>query len=171
MMELKSIIRDIPDFPKPGIIFKDITPVLKNPQAFRETIDRIAKESENLHINRVVGIEARGFIFGAAVAYKLGVGFVPIRKPSKLPYETIRETYLLEYGMDTLEMHTDALEKDDRVLLVDDLLATGGTMQAAVRLVEKTGAKAVGLFFVVELAFLKGREKLSGYNVQSLISY
>ena len=170
-MDLKSIIRDIPDFPKPGIIFKDITPLLKNPQAFQETVDRLAKESENLHINSVVGIEARGFIFGAAVAYRLGVGFVPIRKPSKLPYKTIRESYLLEYGSDTLEIHRDALGEGDLVILIDDLLATGGTMQAAVRLVEKTGAKAVGVFFVVELGFLKGREKLNGYNVRSLITF
>jgi len=171
MMELKSIIRDIPDFPKPGIIFKDITPLLKNPRAFRETVDLIVKAAENLHITSVAGIEARGFIFGAAAAYRLGVGFVPIRKPCKLPYDTIKETYLLEYGSDTLEMHTDALGKGDRVLLIDDLLATGGTMQAAVRLVEKTGAKAVGVFFVVELGFLKGTENLNVYNVQSLIAY
>jgi adenine phosphoribosyltransferase len=171
MMDLKSIIRDIPDFPKPGIIFKDITPLLKNPQAFRETVDFFFKEAENLQITSIAGIEARGFIFGGAAAYRMGVSFVPIRKPCKLPYDTIKESYLLEYGSDTLEIHTDALGKGDRVMLIDDLLATGGTMQAAVRLVEKTGAKVTGVFFVVELGFLNGREKLEGYNVQSLIAF
>lgn len=170
-MDLKSVIRDIPDFPKPGIIFKDITPLMKHPQAFRETIDLLVKSVEDLGVTDVVGIEARGFIFGSALALRLGVGFVPIRKPHKLPYETISESYSLEYGTDSIEMHNDALTKGDRVILVDDLLATGGTMQAAVRLVEKTGAKAAYIRFVVELAFLKGREKLAGYDVRSLMTF
>jgi adenine phosphoribosyltransferase len=170
-MDLRPFIRDVPDFPKPGIIFKDITPLLKNPRAFHESIELLTKEAHNLGITGVVGIEARGFVFGAAVAYRLGVGFVPIRKPCKLPYETISESYLLEYGSDTLEIHKDALQEGDRVIIVDDLLATGGTMQAAVRLVEKTGAKASGVFFVVELSFLSGREKLRGSNVLSLVTY
>ncbi|MFA6473058.1 MAG: adenine phosphoribosyltransferase [Candidatus Latescibacterota bacterium] len=170
-MDLKSFIRDIPDFPKPGILFYDITPLLNSPEAFRETVECFAKEAQDLHPTKVVGIEARGFLFSAAVAYRLGIGFTPVRKPGKLPYETIRENYLLEYGSDSLEMHKDALCAGDRVILVDDLLATGGTMEAAIRLVEKTGAKVVGVFFVVELGFLNGREKLRDRNVLSLITY
>jgi adenine phosphoribosyltransferase len=170
-MDLRSIIRDVPDFPKPGIIFKDITPLLKDPLAFRETLDQLQKAVGNLTINGVVGIEARGFIFGSALAARLGVGFIPIRKPGKLPYATIRESYLLEYGTDTVEMHRDALGDGDRVILVDDLLATGGTMRAGVRLVEKTGARVEKVLFVVELLFLKGREKLEGYAVHSLITF
>ena len=170
-MDLKSIIRDIPDFPKPGIIFKDITPLLKNPRAFRETLDLLAGESEGSGVTDVVGIEARGFIFGAALASRLGVGFVPVRKPRKLPYKTINECYSLEYGTDSIEMHCDALSTGDRVILVDDLLATGGTMLAATRLVEKTGARVERILFVVELAFLNGREKLAGHDVRSLLTF
>jgi adenine phosphoribosyltransferase len=170
-MDLKSVIRDIPDFPKPGIIFKDITPLLKNPQAFGETVNLLVKSVEGFGVTDVVGIEARGFIFGSALALRLGVGFVPVRKPRKLPYETISECYSLEYGTDSIEMHCDALAGGDRAVIVDDLLATGGTMQAAVRLVEKTGAEAACIRFVVELAFLKGREKLAGYDVWSLMTF
>ena len=169
-MNLSDIIRDIPDFPKPGIIFKDITPLLKNPRALSDTVKLLAKSAGGIDITSVVGIESRGFIFGAAVAYELGVGFVPIRKPGKLPAETISESYQLEYGTDTIEMHADALKKGDRVLLIDDLLATGGTMKAAVNLVEKTGARVSRIACVIELGFLKGREKLAGYNVTSLIT-
>lgn len=170
-MDLKSVIRDVPDFPKPGILFKDITTLLENPQAFRETIDLLESSVSSLGITAVIGIEARGFIFGAPLADRLGVGFIPIRKPGKLPYTTISESYLLEYGTDTIEMHSDALESGDRVVIIDDLLATGGTMQAAVRLVEKTGARVVKVLFVAELLFLSGREKLDGYDVQSLVSF
>lgn len=170
-MDIKSIIRDIPDFPKPGIIFKDITPLLKHPQAFRETVELLAKSVKGLGVTDVVGIEARGFIFGSALALRLGVGFVPIRKPRKLPYQTISECYSLEYGTDSIEMHCDALARGDRVVLVDDLLATGGTMRAAAQLVERTGAEVKRILFVVELEFLKGREKLAGYDVHSLILF
>ncbi len=170
-MNLKEIIRDIPDFPKPGIIFKDITPLLKDPVALSESIKLLAKSAEGLAIASVAGIESRGFIFGAAVAYELGLGFVPIRKPGKLPAETISESYELEYGSDTIEMHADALAEGERVLLIDDLLATGGTMEASVKLVEKAGAVISQIAFVVELGFLNGREKLGGYNVVSLVTF
>ncbi len=170
-MDLKSVIRDVPDFPKPGILFKDITPLLKNPEAFRESIELLTQAVEKMNISAVAAIEARGLIFGAALAVRLGVGFVPIRKPCKLPYATISESYLLEYGTDTIEMHRDAFESGDRVVLIDDLLATGGTMAAAVRLVEKTGATVEKILFVVELLFLNGREKLQGYDVESLITF
>jgi adenine phosphoribosyltransferase len=170
-MDLKKIIRDIPDFPKPGIIFKDITPLLKDPRAFSETLDLLAEASRGSEATDVVGIEARGFIFGGALAAQLGVGFIPIRKPRKLPSATISECYSLEYGSDAIEMHSDALSRGDRVILIDDLLATGGTMKAAVRLVEKTGAKVVRILFVVELAFLKGREQFSGYDMRSLLIF
>lgn len=170
-MDLKSVIRDVPDFPKPGILFKDVTTLLKNPEAFRECIDRMEASVRDIGVTGVVGIEARGFIFGAPLADRLGVGFIPIRKPRKLPHVTISESYLLEYGSDTIEMHRDALEAGDRVVLVDDLLATGGTMEAAVRLVEKTGATVARVLFVVELLFLNGRERFEGYDVQSLISF
>jgi len=170
-MNFKEIIRDIPDFPKPGIIFKDITPLLKDPVALSESITLLVKTAEGLDISSVAGIESRGFIFGAAVAYELGVGFVPIRKPGKLPAETLSESYELEYGSDTIEMHADALAEGEHVLLIDDLLATGGTMKAAVKLVEKADAVVSRIAFVVELGFLKGRDKLGGYNVTSLVTY
>ena len=170
-MNLRTYIRDIPDFPKPGIIFKDITPLLKDPQALNETVRLLAKTARGLSITSVVGIESRGFIFGAAVAFKLGTGFIPIRKPGKLPAETVSESYELEYGTDTIEMHADALAGGERVLLIDDLLATGGTMEAAVKLVEKSGARVVKVAFVIELLFLNGREKLSGYDVVSLMTF
>ncbi len=170
-MSLASHIRDIPDFPKPGIVFKDITPLLKDPGAFRESLDRLAELAAGAGATDVVGIEARGFIFGAALAYKLGIGFVPIRKPRKLPYETICEHYSLEYGTDSIEMHCDALKPGDRVIIMDDLLATGGTMAAAARLVEKAGASVARILFVVELGFLNGKDKLAGYDVRSLITF
>lgn len=170
-MDLKFFIRDIPGFPKPGIIFEDITPLLKSPEAFHETIERLAECTAGTDATDVVGIDARGFIFGAALALKLGLGFVPIRKPRKLPYETICEHYSLEYGTDSIEMHCDALKPGDRVIIIDDLLATGGTMGAAARLIEKTGASVARILFVVELTYLNGRDKLAGYDVRSLVTY
>ena len=170
-MNLRNYIRDIPDFPKPGILFKDITPLLKDPQALNEAVRLLAETAHGLGVTSVVGIESRGFIFGAAVACKLGVGFVPIRKPGKLPAETVSESYELEYGADTIEMHADALAAGERVLLIDDLLATGGTMKAAVRLVEKSGARVAKIAFVIELLFLDGRRQLTGYDVVSLITF
>jgi len=169
MVELKSYVRDIPDFPKKGVIFKDITTLLKDKNAFRCAVDAIADEFKNKKIDFVLSVEARGFIFGAAVAYKLGAGIVPVRKKGKLPYKTHAVTYDLEYGKDTLEMHQDAFNKGARVLIVDDLLATGGTTQAVAALVEKIGGEIVGIAFVIELVPLKGREKLKAYPVISLI--
>ena len=169
MIELKKCIRDIPDFPKKGIIFKDITTLLQDGKAFSCAVDGIADEYKGKKIDLVLSVEARGFVFGAAVAYKLGVGLIPVRKKGKLPFRTHSVTYDLEYGKDTLEIHQDALKKGDRVLIVDDLLATGGTTQAVTKLVEKMGGEIAGLAFVIELIPLKGREKLKGYNVTSLI--
>ncbi|MCS7013841.1 MAG: adenine phosphoribosyltransferase [Chloroherpetonaceae bacterium] len=162
-------IRTVPDFPKQGIMFKDITTVLKEKKLFGETVDVLAELYAGRRIDKVVSIESRGFIFGAALAYKLGAGFVPVRKPNKLPAEKIREEYVLEYGTDALEIHTDAIRKGERVLLHDDLLATGGTAGAACRLVEKVGGKVAGLCFLIELGFLNGRSKLGGYDVVSLV--
>ena len=170
-MELSKLIRDIPNFPKEGIIFKDITTLLKDGAGFTETLNELYKISKNKKITKVLGIESRGFIFGGALAAKLGVGFVPIRKPGKLPAETLSETYELEYGTDVIEIHKDALNKDDRVLIHDDLLATGGTMKAACKLVEKLGAKVEQISFIIELDFLKGKELIKNYDVQSLIHY
>lgn len=169
MTELKQFIRDIPDFPKKGIIFKDITTLLKETKAFKEAVDTIVNQYKDKKIDTVVSVEARGFFFGAAVAYKLGVGLVPIRKKGKLPYKTHAVTYQLEYGTDTLEVHQDAVKKGDRVLIVDDLLATGGTVKAVAELIEKMDGVVAGIAFVIELMPLKGREKLKGYNVTSLI--
>lgn len=169
MTEIKKFIRDIPDFPKKGIIFKDITTLLKEAKAFKEAVDNIVDQYKDNKIDSVVSVEARGFFFGAAVAYKLGVGLVPVRKKGKLPYKTHAVTYQLEYGTDTLEMHQDAIKKGDRVLIVDDLLATGGTVKAVAELVENMGGIIAGIAFVIELLPLKGREKLKGYNVTSLI--
>lgn len=168
---LKNAIRDVPDFPKPGIIFKDITPVLRDAALFHETVQALAGHAREKHVTAIVGIESRGFIFGAAVADTLRVGFVPVRKPGKLPAETLSQTYELEYGTDTLEIHRDALMAADQVLIVDDLLATGGTAVAAVNLVKQTGAGIAGLVFVVELGFLAGRTKLSEYDSRALINY
>jgi adenine phosphoribosyltransferase len=170
-MNLEIIIRDVPDFPKKGIIFKDITTLLQDGEAFRLALNRMLKKYLDDKIDKVVGIEARGFIFGGVLAYKLGCGFVPARKPGKLPYSTIREEYTLEYGTNSLEIHDDSIAAGDRVLIVDDLLATGGTALAAARLTEKLGGEVAGIEFLIELGFLQGREKLKKYPVHSLISY
>jgi adenine phosphoribosyltransferase len=158
--QLKSIIRDIPDFPKPGVIFKDITPILSDGQLFRWVIDHLGNEAQEKNPSKIVGIDARGFLFGAAVAYKLGLGCVPIRKKGKLPYKTIGSSYKLEYGDAEVEMHVDAINPGERVVLIDDLLATGGTSGAAVNLVQKVGGVVGSALFVIELTFLHGRKKL-----------
>src|SRR6478672_441493 len=165
------MIRTVPDFPKPGIQFYDITTLLKNPYGLRTTIDRLVECIDDPNIDTVIGMEARGFIFAPALAYRLKAGFVPVRKPLKLPAAIESVTYALEYGTDTLEIHKDAVEKGDRVIIADDLLATGGTARAVVDLVERLGGVVVGLVFVVELEFLPGRQKLAGYDVRSLIKY
>ncbi len=170
-MDLASLIRDVPDFPVPGILFKDITTLLRNAAALREVVTRLAEHYANAQVDMVAAIESRGFIFGAPLAVQLGAGFVPVRKPGKLPAQTISDSYTLEYGTNTLEMHVDAIQPGQRVLVVDDLLATGGSARAAVNLVEQLGGKVVGLAFVVELDFLNGRQKLAGYPVHSLIHY
>lgn len=168
---LKGKIRDIPDFPKPGVVFKDITPLLADSQTFRAALDLLGDRYRDRGIQVVVGVEARGFIIGSALAYKLGAGHVLIRKAGKLPFRTYRAVYQLEYGTDTLEIHEDALEPGTRVLIADDVLATGGTVGAAVDLVNKLGGEIVEIAFLVELTFLKGREKLADYPVFSLIQY
>jgi adenine phosphoribosyltransferase len=168
---IKKLIRDIPDFPKPGILFKDITPLLGNAEQFKRAIDMCVERYQDKAIQKVVCVEARGFIVGAPLAAKLGVGLIPIRKPGKLPCDTIKQTYDLEYGTDTLEIHADAIAPGDRILIVDDLLATGGTVSAAVDLIKKLQGKIVGVTFLIELDFLKGREKLDGQDVFSLIHY
>ncbi|KKQ71343.1 MAG: adenine phosphoribosyltransferase, adenine phosphoribosyltransferase [Candidatus Peregrinibacteria bacterium GW2011_GWC2_39_14] len=170
-MDIAPFIRDIPDFPKKGIIFKDITPLLAEPKAFEEVINQFCDFAKQINAQVISGIESRGFIFGAAVAYKLGLKFVPIRKKGKLPYQVVSESYDLEYGSSTIEMHTDAIKKDEQVLLVDDLLATGGTMKAACNLIEKQGGKVAGIAFVIDLAFLKGAEKLKPHKIFSLLKY
>jgi adenine phosphoribosyltransferase len=167
--ELNGCIRDIPDFPKKGIIFKDITTLLKAGDKFRIVVDKIVNEYKAKHIEAVISVEARGFIFGSAVAYKLGAGIVPVRKKGKLPHRTYSVTYDLEYGQDTLEIHQDAFKEGANVLIVDDLLATGGTTRAVIDLVEKMKGKVAGAAFLIELTPLKGREKLKGYPVFSLI--
>ncbi|MFQ5724476.1 MAG: adenine phosphoribosyltransferase [Terriglobia bacterium] len=169
--ELKKLIREIPDWPKPGILFYDITTLLKDPQGFRALIDNLYDHYHQRPVDVVAGIEARGFIFGPALAYRLGAGFVPVRKPNKLPAEKAREEYALEYGTDALEIHRDAIQKGQRVLICDDLLATGGTAAATTRLVKKLGGKVVGCGFALELSFLKGRDKLRGVDVFSLLQY
>lgn len=168
---LKGKIRDIPDFPKPGVVFKDITPLLADSQAFRAALDLLGDRYRDRGIQVVVGVEARGFIIGSALAYKLGAGHVLIRKAGKLPFRTYRAAYQLEYGTDTLEIHEDALEPGTRVLIADDVLATGGTVGAAIDLVNKLGGEIVEIAFLVELTFLKGREKLAEYPLFSLIQY
>lgn len=170
-MDLANTIRSIPNFPVEGILFYDITTLLKNPTALKESVDHLVHRFQGAGVDLVVGIESRGFIFGMPLAYQLGVGFVPVRKPGKLPAETIEESYALEYGTNTLEMHTDAIEKGQTVLIVDDLLATGGTARATCNLVEKLGGRVAGLAFAIELNFLKGRDKLTGYEIFSLIRY
>jgi adenine phosphoribosyltransferase len=169
--KLRRIIRDVPDFPKPGILFKDITPLLGDPGLLRETVEAMAAPFRDEKISQVLGIESRGFIFGPPLAVALGAGFVPARKPGKLPWKTLRESYALEYGEDALEIHLDAFRDGERVLLVDDLLATGGTAAAAARLVEKLGGHAVGASFVVELAFLGGRAKLPLERIHTLVRF
>jgi adenine phosphoribosyltransferase len=168
---LESFIRDVPDFPKKGILFKDLTPLLSDGQAFKETVAGLARLGAGRVVDKVVAVEARGFLFGAAVAAALGVGVVPVRKKGKLPFFCHSVTYDLEYGKDVLEMHSDALKKGERVLIVDDVLATGGTCGAVVQLIEKTGATVVEAAFVIELSFLKGREKLGDVPVRALITY
>jgi adenine phosphoribosyltransferase len=171
MDNLKKMVRDIPDFPKKGIIFKDITPVLQNPKGLREAVETISNHYKSKKVDIVVGAEARGFILAPTVAFNLGAGFVPVRKPGKLPYEKISMSYALEYGTDTLEMHKDAIKKGQQVLMVDDLLATGGTMATCCKMVETLGGNIVGCAFLIELAFLNGKKALSKYDVYSLIKY
>jgi adenine phosphoribosyltransferase len=171
MDHLRKLIREVPDFPKKGINFYDITTLLKDAEGLKQTIDALADEFKGEQIDTVIGVESRGFIFAAPLAYHLGAGFVPVRKPKKLPAEKISVSYDLEYGQDTLEMHKDAVGMGHRVLIVDDLLATGGTAKAVVDLVEKMDGKIVGLLFLVELDFLGGRKKFEGYDVRSLIRY
>jgi len=168
---IRGAIRDIPDFPKPGIIFKDITPLLSNGALFGRTIDLMAERYRGQKIDTVLGIESRGFIIGAALAYKLGAGFTVVRKPGKLPYETHSASYQLEYGTDTLEIHTDAIARDTRVIIADDLIATGGTAAATAELVSKLGGTVVECAFVIELSFLNGRKKLYPYRVYSVLQY
>lgn len=162
---LKAAIRDVPDFPKAGIIFKDITPILNDPKLFSAAIDILVKRHKKAGINKIAAIDARGFLFGGAMADRLGVGIVPIRKKGKLPYKTYEQSYDLEYGSATLTIHQDAFKKGDKVVLVDDLLATGGTAAASAKLIEQAGGTVVGIDFLVELAFLNGRKKLAGYDV------
>jgi adenine phosphoribosyltransferase len=171
IQEIKRLIREIPDFPKPGILFYDITTLLKDARGLRAVIDRMCDQFRGQKIDAVIGIEARGFIFAPALAYHLGAGFVPVRKPKKLPSEVESYSYDLEYGKDTLEIHRDALGQGHNVLIADDLLATGGTAEAVVKLVEKLGGRVAGLTFVIELEFLRGRERLAGYDVFSLLKY
>ncbi|CAN5870143.1 adenine phosphoribosyltransferase [soil metagenome] len=168
---LSESVRDIADFPKQGVVFKDITPLLGDPAAFSSAVDAIVVSFGRGTIDKVVGIEARGFIIAAPVAYHFGAGFVPLRKAGKLPYDTITESYELEYGTETLEVHADAFGEDDRVLIVDDVLATGGTAEAAIRLVERTGATVAGLAFIIELEFLKGAARIQGHDFVSLLKY
>lgn len=168
---LQDVIRDVPDFPKKGIVFKDITPLMQNAEIWRYCVDQITEQLKKKKIDVVVGIESRGFLFGPAVAYKLNVGFVPVRKKGKLPWKTHEVSYDLEYGSETIQIHQDALKQGDHVAVLDDLLATGGTADAAARLVEKLGGKVELFAFLVELGFLKGRDKLSSYDCFSLIQY
>lgn len=170
-MDLKTRIRNIKDFPKPGIMFRDITTLLKDPEAFNYTIEQLYSYTENKNINKVVGIESRGFIFGSILADKLNCGFIPVRKPGKLPAEKVSISYSLEYGEDRLEMHKDAIQPGDKVLVHDDLLATGGTMNAVCQLIEQLGGDIVQVSFIVELSFLKGRNKLKKYDVRSIVDY
>jgi adenine phosphoribosyltransferase len=170
-LDLRKRIRDVPDFPTQGIVFKDLMPLIADPAYFRETIDRLVEWARPRSPDLVLGAEARGFIFGAALAYSLGAGFIPARKPGKLPRETIEATYALEYGTDSLHVHRDAVGEGARVLVLDDVLATGGTAKAKVELVESLGGVVVGVLFVIELTFLDGREKLDGYDVHALVQY
>ena len=168
---LEKSIRNIPDFPKPGILFRDITTLVQNKDAFKKTVGLLSKKYKGKGFDKVVGVEARGFIFGASVALKIGAGFVPVRKKGKLPYKTISTTYELEYGTDTLEIHKDAITPGEKILIIDDLLATGGTIKAVTELVNQLGGKIAGIGFVIELVDLKGKEKLKNYPVFSLIKF
>ena len=168
---IKGLVRDIPDFPKKGIIFKDITPVLKNPESFKFIIEVLTQQLKPLHLQYIVGIESRGFIFSPVLAHNLGAGFIPVRKKGKLPYQTEEVAYALEYGEAILEIHKDSVEEGARVAVIDDLLATGGTALAAAHLVEKLGGKVEKMAFLIELSFLEGRKKLSQYDIFSLINY
>lgn len=170
-MNLADYIRDISDFPKQGVVFKDITPLLMDHAAMQETTEQLLNLVGNHHVDKVVGMESRGFFFATLLASKLGAGFIPVRKPNKLPFNTISEPYSLEYGFDTLEMHSDAIQPGDRVLIHDDVLATGGTAEAVCKLVEKLGGTIVQVNFLMELTFLNGRNKLEGYEVKSLLKY
>ena len=169
--DLRALIREVPDFPKPGILFYDITTLLRQPAAFREVIDRMAEQVGETAVDVVVGMESRGFIFSAPLAYKLDAGFVPVRKLGKLPAETIEVEYELEYGTATLEIHSDAIEKGQRVLIVDDLLATGGTVLGTIELVRRLGGEIAGLSFMVELSALNGRDKLGDFDIHALLTY
>jgi adenine phosphoribosyltransferase len=171
VIDLRSMIRDVPDFPKQGIMFKDVMPLIADPASFRETIDRLAAWSGPRTPDVILGAEARGFIFGGALAYALGCGFVPARKPGKLPWNVVEATYDLEYGTDSLQVHADALGSGSRVIVLDDVLATGGTAKAKIELVERLGGIVVGALFVIELAFLHGRDRLEGYDVHALVEY
>jgi adenine phosphoribosyltransferase len=171
MEELKKKIREVPDFPSPGILFYDLTTLLKDSESLRTVIDLMTQEYRDREIDQVVAIESRGFIFGPALAYNLQAGFVPVRKKGRLPAQTISASYDLEYGQDVLEMHTDAIQKGGRVLIVDDLIATGGTAAATTQLVHQLGGEIIGLAFIVELEFLKGREKLDGFEISSILKY
>ena len=169
--QIEALIRDVPDFPEPGIVFKDITPVLADPIAFSTIIELIVVHFGRGNVDKVVGIEARGFILGAPVAYHFGAGIIPVRKKGKLPHETLEESYALEYGTASLEIHKDAVQPGERVLVVDDVLATGGTAKAAASLVERVGGKVCGIATLIELEFLRGRDKLQGYDLFTLIQY
>ncbi|MEP0860914.1 MAG: adenine phosphoribosyltransferase [Ignavibacterium sp.] len=170
-MNLKEYIRNIKDFPKQGIMFRDITTLLKNPEAMKYTSEKLMDFAKGLKVDKVVGIESRGFIFGSILSEKLNAGFVPVRKPGKLPAEKEQATYQLEYGTDTLAIHKDAINPGDNVLIHDDLLATGGTMEAVCKMIEKLGGNVVQISFIIELSFLKGREKLKSYDVRSIVEY
>ena len=170
-MDFQVFIRDVEDFPKPGVTFKDITPLLKHPEALTKACDSLLSMLDGMSVDKVVGVDSRGFIFAPLLASKLGAGFVPVRKKGKLPHKTIAETYSLEYGTDALEIHTDAINKGEKVLVHDDVLATGGTAEAVCKLVEQLGGEVVQCNFLIELSFLKGSEKLNGYPIQSLLRY
>jgi adenine phosphoribosyltransferase len=169
--DLKTVIRTVPNFPKKGIMYRDITTLIKDPLAYRHAISGMKKHFSGMKIDKIVSPESRGFIFGGVLAHEMGISFVPLRKPGKLPWKTVKHEYMTEYSKDAIEMHADAITPGDRVLLIDDLLATGGTIEAAAKLVEKQGAKVVGLGFIIELSYLGGRERLRRYHVFSLVDY
>ncbi|MFT4696930.1 MAG: adenine phosphoribosyltransferase [Flavobacteriaceae bacterium] len=171
MIEIENFIRDIQGFPKPGILFKDIAPLLNSPEATRECLRQLLQLVKNKHIDKVVGVESRGFFFGTLIAQKLNVGFVPVRKPGKLPFTTVSQLYDLEYGTDKVEMHIDAIQKGDRVLMHDDVLATGGTAEAVCKLIESQGGIVVQCNFIMTLDFLNGKDKLKGYDIASVLNY